>query len=107
MRAREGIVAAANGRSVQSAEVVRNRQGPIDPAGGVGLDLAELVVLRREARVGDAAADGRFPDEPHRRGRREALAPQDGTRADRTLRPRERQTRSGLRRITLRNWPRL
>src|SRR5436309_16003341 len=78
------VVASANGQSVQTAEVVRNRQRPIDSAVDVGCDFANLVFLRREAAVRHPAPDRGLPDQPHRRTGREAFALQNGARADGT-----------------------
>ena len=88
---------------MQTAEVVRNRQRPIDSAVDVGCDFANLVFLRREAAVRHPAPDRGLPDQPHRRTGREAFALQNGARADGTLRRSERQPRSGDRRFSLRD----
>src|SRR6184192_2556939 len=72
------VVASANGQSVQTAEVVRNRQRPIDSAVDVGCDFANLVFLRREAAVRHPAPDRGLPDQPHRLTGREPFALQNG-----------------------------
>ena len=48
MDARDQVIAAAQDQSVQTADVFWNRHRRIDPPLGIGSDITNFVLLRRE-----------------------------------------------------------